>query len=70
MSVPSPATLRDGSRSRIEVSPELKARDLNVLLKDGKKKGSKELFVFAREDKVYIATDLTDTGGKPEKTSK
>ncbi len=70
MSVPSPATLRDGSRSRLEVLPELKARDLNVLLKDGKKKGSKELFVFAREDKVYIATDLTDTGGKPEKTSK
>ncbi len=70
MSVPSPATLRDASRSRMEVSPELKARDLNVLLKDGKKRGSSELFVFAREDKVYIATDLADTGGKPEKTGK
>ncbi len=70
MSVPSPATLSAGSRSRIEVSPELKARDLNVLLQDGKKRGSSELFVFAREDKVYIATDLADTGGKPEKTGK
>ena len=56
MSVASPASMRGASRSSIEISPELKPRDLNVLLKDVERKGSSELFLYAKEGRVFMTS--------------
>ena len=69
MSVASPASIRGTSRSSIEISPELKPRDLNVLLKDVERKGSSELFLYAKEGRVFMTSSHEELLGKrPERS--
>lgn len=71
MSVASPASMRGASRSSIEISPELKPRDLNVLLKDVERKGSSELFLYAKEGRVFMTSSHEELLDKrPERSDK
>lgn len=71
MSLASPGSSRSSSRSSIEISPELKPRDLNVLLKDVERKGSKEVFLYAKEGRVFVTSSHEDIlNSKPERSDK
>ncbi len=70
MSVASPGS-RGTSRSSIEISPELKARDLNVLLNDVARHGSKEVFLYAKEGRVFVTGSHEDIlNNRPERSDK
>ncbi len=71
MSLASPGSMRGSSRSSIEISPELKPRDLNVLLKDVERKGSKEVFLYAKEGRVFVTSSHEDIlNSRPERSDK
>ena len=65
MSIASPSSLRSNSRTSIEISPELKPRDLNVLLKDAESKGpAAELFLYASEGRVFMTSQYEELRDK------
>ncbi len=71
MSLASPGSISSSSRSSIEISPELKPRDLNVLLKDVERKGSKEVFLYAKEGRVFVTSSHEDIlNSRPERSDK
>lgn len=71
MSLASPGSTRSSSRSAIEISHELKPRDLNVMLKDVERTGSKEVFLYAKDGRVYVTSRHEDVlNSRPERSEK